>query len=950
MVVTENEVNNLDNRNGIDSTKPHVNGMTEEGKQQYDEAVHRAAVEEQIRENDVFKNMQHNLKEYGADVSVDIERIVDTYFSFTSSAGSLSNGQYLVDETIIQMALARTCYEISIEENGVVLDVNGDFIAKDYNEIMNMSVENVTFVKYLEVSEPSKQWLEKMIEEKPALLLMETGCGSQLSFDQFRRAISNMSKEEKRKYFQSEKGNQDLNEQFQKEEVYSFVDRVRLDANIVEVKDVMYMGYIGEIQYWRQQFTKSTNDSDREAFSNMIEINLQKIKDLRTQEGPSEYEQQIFNGEEINYSAANKLYSEHCRTYGMKEDVQRLQELQKLSTQREYRKLRRPSSQLTAELIDMKKEMLERAWALYRTGDKEAIEIAMLTFDSFGFVKDRTNEIDQKALLEECKQLSKLSQRGKQTGRAIVTIEDLDASVMDRHRIDTREHDQYELKKGEFGTLKRRPKEDAIQFGEEKKLRRISERTKSKSEKEANNSSKERKKGFSAIKLSIGRMLVDGKNDTIDKRLDALLGKVDLTKEDFLVSAMLSKVYTYNALQKFKAGKEGNKEEFEQYNKNMKYITRYVGLRDGKYRDLFDETGDLDIRHGNERVKIAMEALNDQMESLAEQGITMEAITEIFTSENSKSRQLANITKGGMKEAKEAIKVGFEAFKRTRIGGLLRSAKHKLLSPPKDKSEEAIPKQYEKLLEDDVLTIDQIRDIVTQTKEAKAIRDAHIGKQENLSQEKVDAILRAAREGDNIVKQEYEREQAATAVQQHHAPKKPEPKLTDQELAEALVGRGKYRGQPVEVRTQESMERVFASVPPIDSELHSDVGHNKDKKGLFRRSKDALELGKTIGPGVRNDSEKSTFDDSLKVDQSQLPHKITAGELKKLAFELCQSQNLESGKTVAITQKPLKELASIVSTYTGKNYIIEDDEKDIGSQGQNGGKANEDKSQEEIGG
>ena len=89
----------------------------------------RALLEQEILKHPLFLNMQKATR--NAHMNIMVEAIVDRYFDLTSEHNILQNQEfYQVNMDTIQMALHQTAYLISVEENGIVLEENGELDQK----------------------------------------------------------------------------------------------------------------------------------------------------------------------------------------------------------------------------------------------------------------------------------------------------------------------------------------------------------------------------------------------------------------------------------------------------------------------------------------------------------------------------------------------------------------------------------------------------------------------------------------------------------------------------------------------------------------------------------------------------------------------------------------------------------------------------------------------------
>lgn len=89
----------------------------------------RALLEQEILKHPLFLNMQKATR--NAHMNIMVEAIVDRYFDLTSEHNILQNQEfYKVNMDTIQMALHQTAYLISVEENGIVLEENGELDQK----------------------------------------------------------------------------------------------------------------------------------------------------------------------------------------------------------------------------------------------------------------------------------------------------------------------------------------------------------------------------------------------------------------------------------------------------------------------------------------------------------------------------------------------------------------------------------------------------------------------------------------------------------------------------------------------------------------------------------------------------------------------------------------------------------------------------------------------------
>lgn len=645
----------MNNASDLNTNNKAVRDISESNSKNSKEEINQAKQEllilEAIENSEVYKRLKQTLsKTTNNRIQVSPEEILEIYTSMVSpSANTVGNkGVFFVDEGLVAMAVGGICYDLSIEENGLVLNVDGSLNVEGTKRQVAMlsggrSPEELAEHKAQLMEEKRAYFDEKNISndiKKAMELDAET--------EKFSRQFYGKHGADLAKALRSKETIAEMDKANNSVEMKKSMSDNRAKANLETAEHVEMMEYARRIYEYDKKIKETSDPKEKQSYE-LKKLGLLKTIKERADSGNEVAKKFVIDGK-ISLTALINSFKDYRDSYSSKEGVKFLMQFhpKKLAKYADT-----PIERLTLQQNQERQKIIKTAIAIYYSDSKEVDKAARMTAYRYLSASGLT---DSSGVMEE----------------AVVKI--LNELLENEHS------KQFGVQKfSSFGDVRRVAMEDfeteAVQnianLNEEIKNETFVNRTEEearqtkKSVKKQTNENKAKISLRSRINVKLREIYAEARDDKISEGLEALFDKVQV-EEDVYKTAIIGKAYLYN-LQK--ALSETDPEETRKYKANVRAIISHVRNNQGRYRDITDKSGNIN----HQEVEKLVDDLDgfEINEWLKEQGVSEADVSEVFEESWRDKKNPKYIARAMVKTAQKFVRTEIRYLKSTKVGNVL---------------------------------------------------------------------------------------------------------------------------------------------------------------------------------------------------------------------------------------------------------------------------------------
>ena len=856
----QDKLNNSSNSNADARAVRDLSASNDKNaKEESNKAKQEMLIEEAVENNEAFKRLRQTLyKTTSGKVQVSAEDIVEIYSSLVSpSANTVGDkGAFFVDDGLITAAVGAMCYDISVEENGVVLNVDGTLnieATKHQVAMISGNVPRDEMDKYKAGMILERQQFLEFEKSKNEILSDRTLRGSKA--ERFNSFYRGMSKKERDEFMNSDAGRKSFEEALNDEKFDSAVEFFRKLGNLETADEVTFMQLASLMARAVEGLDGLKGEELKKAQQHLKNVSKQ-VKKAAKQGNKEALRFLNINGEPDIRGIA-LAYSEFVDLYSTKENIQFMQ---KASEKQLYdvkdkisagKKLSPEEEKFVGELLERNISLAfsKNTTVMNGTAAREiaVTEIAILYPDAV----DEDGKINNAEVVRLYNSVHKPPVR---------RIEDIQANAKAMQELEADSHINNLVDRVNTNTFVERTSEDLE--AKEDRRKKLREDRKKEREEETEHA---KDNPLDKIKRKIEKFRKIAQIEDISDALNELYEKNGI--QDEYQSAVVASAYVYNRDKAFNAMKKGDGQELAEYEHNCQMIATYLRSCPEQYSWIVDKDGKINM--------IAIENINagvfgsfDMTSTLRESKMLPQDITEIFEDAQIYKSQSSLVTRGIFKTIKNSIKG---------IGNRIR--------PKKQLEAGTVEETVEKAVEGTV--------------------------KRNLSQVEIEILKDdMGAEGSSILKLDEDKDyeiddddfmNQLTSLKNRGLTKN----IANIEKLEARVA-----GQ--RVLSQDEISDL------IDKLAEEGIGDDTLTHGEKRKTppvieKDAETFDDRLKVEVDEKAAVQKTQESMKQERAVL--KVDIGTMKKMAFEICQKNEELNSVTVMINEMSVPELQELIDMY-----------------------------------
>lgn len=642
----QDKLNNSSNSNADARAVRDLSASNDKNaKEESNKAKQEMLIEEAVENNEAFKRLRQTLyKTTSGKVQVSAEDIVEIYSSLVSpSANTVGDkGAFFVDDGLITAAVGAMCYDISVEENGVVLNVDGTLNIEATKHQVAMISGNVP-------RDEMDKYKAGIMAEK-ALFISENDINKSMELDvkteKFTRQFYGKNKRELRNILSDKNVLDEMDSSNKSEEMNQSIDDKRRESNFETAEDVFVMAYCEKMYDYEKQLEKITDPKERETVELMQLGVLRTIQNLANT-GNKAAQKMVKDGK-ISRESVSGAFKRYRDSYSAKEGLEFLKDFP-------VKKLKKFLDTESLNLQDnkTKQKIIKVALSLYFSNNSKVSKSDRMTAYRYLTALGLTDAkgVKQEELTKEFNLLLHCEKNRQEIVKEVSGVDEILDIAMDEFDEEAKQHRrdlQEEINNGKFSN---RTEDDLKNFKKQ-----------SKNEEEVKLSLRKR------INQGLRKIYRDARNDKISEELEELFNKLGV-EENIYKSAIIGKTYLYNRELWKEALASGDEEKAQKYQENVRVIASYVEKNQGKYRDIAGASGR--INHGN--VEKLVEDLDgfEVNDWLEQQGASDANISDIFEESWKEKKNPKYIAKAILRTAKKFTKTGIMQIKVSKIGNVL---------------------------------------------------------------------------------------------------------------------------------------------------------------------------------------------------------------------------------------------------------------------------------------
>lgn len=751
MVYSNDEVQdklNKSNNSNADTITVRDFSMSNDknAKEEINQVKQQVLLEEAIENNEAFKRLRQTLvKTTNGRISVSAEDIAEIYSSMVSpSANTVGDkGAFFVDDGLITASVGAICYDISIEENGVVLNVDGTLDVEGTKEQVRMLSGNVPrdeIDKYKAgmMAERQQFWEDR---SKEAEILSEFKKQSVSS--KYISRTKKMGKSEKEAYYNTAEGQRELEEAANDTVIDDAIKFLRDTGNLETEKQVKVVTIAQQVTDLIETMRHVQGD-DYEGKKQILIGLLGQIKHEYIKDKESDFRFLIDSKTgEPDLSVITSYSQEYDDIQGIKETMKLMQQVSEGSIENIRAKLN-SNKKLNANEAKVIEEFLERGLTLLKSKH------------------DLANPIVKGIIQEEFEALSSdLMEDGKPNVSAILdlynkshkpqvkTLAEIEKNGTKRFMQDSRSLTEELNHQIETGAFRERNSQE-LQRMEDKRIADRNGRKRSREEKEKLSGMSPLKKVNAVLDKLSSKTKLENVGDILSERYE------QAGVEGQYKSAIIAGAYLYNKRLLEKAQYRGDTFEESGFRANIQMIEEHIMSSFEQYREIVNRDGSIkyDVMesvYGNAFGGFELQGIAKQF------GITPQNITKVFADEMAEQTKMSSILQGTFKLMKKFVKSNYDKMKPKKLldKGQENKESNRVLSQseidaillandvgihallPEEKSDYKIDiKSVDKQLEDILAGVNRKKDYTS----VKQLEERVAG-EESLSQEEIDKLF-----------------------------------------------------------------------------------------------------------------------------------------------------------------------------------------------------------------
>ena len=320
----QDKLNNSSNSNADARAVRDLSASNDKNaKEESNKAKQEMLIEEAVENNEAFKRLRQTLyKTTSGKVQVSAEDIVEIYSSLVSpSANTVGDkGAFFVDDGLITVAVGAMCYDISVEENGVVLNVDGTLNIEATKHQVAMISGNVP-------RDEMDKYKAGIMAEK-ALFISENDINKSMELDvkteKFTRQFYGKNKRELRNILSDKNVLDEMDSSNKSEEMNQSIDDKRRESNFETAEDVFVMAYCEKMYDYEKQLEKITDPKERETVELMQLGVLRTIQNLANT-GNKAAQKMVKDGK-ISRESVSGAFKRYRDSYSAKEGLEFLKD------------------------------------------------------------------------------------------------------------------------------------------------------------------------------------------------------------------------------------------------------------------------------------------------------------------------------------------------------------------------------------------------------------------------------------------------------------------------------------------------------------------------------------------------------------------------------------------------------------------------------------------------
>lgn len=652
MVYSNDEVQdklNKSNNSNADTITVRDFSMSNDknAKEEINQVKQQVLLEEAIENNEAFKRLRQTLvKTTNGRISVSAEDIAEIYSSMVSpSANTVGDkGAFFVDDGLITASVGAICYDISIEENGVVLNVDGTLNVEETKRQVAMISGNVPrdeIDKYKAGMILDKQQFLENEKNKNEILSDRTFRGSKA--EKFNSEYRKMSKKEREEYMNTDEGRKRFEEALNDEKFDNAVEFFRKIGNLETADEVTFMQLASLMAKGVEKLEGLHGEELKKAQQHLKNVSKQIKKAAK--QGNKEALRFLNQKGEPDIRAVALAYYEFVDIYSAKENIQFMQrasekQLYDVKSKIESgKKLSPEDEKFVEELVERNISLAFSKNSTVRNGtDAREIaitEIAVLYPDAV----DEDGKINNVEVIKLYNSVHKPPVR---------RIEEIQANAKTMQELEADIHINNLVDRVNTNTFVERNSED-LEAKEERRKRQREDRKKEREE-EAEHA---KDNPLDKFKRKIEKFRKIAQIEDISATLNELYEKNGVTGE--YQSAIVASAYVYNRNQAFKAMKKGDGQELAEFEHNCQMIATYLRNRPEQYSEIVDKDGKINMT-AIENINAGVFGSFDMTETLRASKMLPQDLTEIFEDAQTYKSQTALVTRGIFKTIKNSMK------------------------------------------------------------------------------------------------------------------------------------------------------------------------------------------------------------------------------------------------------------------------------------------------------
>lgn len=320
----QDKLNNSSNSNADARAVRDLSASNDKNaKEESNKAKQEMLIEEAVENNEAFKRLRQTLyKTTSGKVQVSAEDIAEIYSSLVSpSANTVGDkGAFFVDDGLITAAVGAMCYDISVEENGVVLNVDGTLNIEATKHQVAMISGNVP-------RDEMDKYKAGIMAEK-ALFISENDINKSMELDvkteKFTRQFYGKNKRELRNILSDKNVLDEMDSSNKSEEMNQSIDDKRRESNFETAEDVFVMAYCEKMYDYEKQLEKITDPKERETVELMQLGVLRTIQNLANT-GNKAAQKMVKDGK-ISRESVSGAFKRYRDSYSAKEGLEFLKD------------------------------------------------------------------------------------------------------------------------------------------------------------------------------------------------------------------------------------------------------------------------------------------------------------------------------------------------------------------------------------------------------------------------------------------------------------------------------------------------------------------------------------------------------------------------------------------------------------------------------------------------